>query len=65
MNKVLREEKKFLMNYPEFMRLSHRLEQCLHLDPHSGADGYPVRSLYFDPPAHSSSASLPGGRIRF
>ena len=48
MNKVLRGEKKFLMNYPEFMRLSHRLEQCLHLDPHSGADGYPVRSLYFD-----------------
>lgn len=48
MNKVLREEKKFLISQTEFFKISHDLENILHLDPHSGALGYTVRSLYFD-----------------
>ncbi len=48
MNTVLREEKKFLISMTEFVNISHRLEQVLMLDPHSGVEGYIVRSLYFD-----------------
>lgn len=48
MNKVLREEKKFLISMAEYMTLSHKLGKVLLMDPHSGAQGYRVRSLYFD-----------------
>lgn len=48
MNQVLREEKKFLLSLPEFIRLSHRLSQVMQEDPHNGVHGYPIRSLYFD-----------------
>ena len=48
MNKVYREEKKFLINFEEFRKLSHHLEQLLTEDEHNGSLGYTVRSLYFD-----------------
>lgn len=47
-NQVLREEKKFLISLPEYIRLSHRLAQVMPEDPHNGIHGYPIRSLYFD-----------------
>lgn len=48
MNKVFREEKKFLLNIEEYIKTSRRLEQVMAQDPHNGPGGYPVRSLYFD-----------------
>lgn len=48
MEKVLRQEKKYLLNYLEFRDYSNYLEQLLLQDPHNGNDGYIVRSLYFD-----------------
>lgn len=48
MNRVYREEKKFLINIADFRRHSHHLEQFLIQDEHNGPFGYRVRSLYFD-----------------
>lgn len=48
MNQVLRQEKKFLINIEDFLRLSHKLEQILIQDVHNGTHGYIIRSLYFD-----------------
>lgn len=48
MNEVLRQEKKYLMNLVSMKRLSGRLAQVMIEDPHNGAEGYCVRSLYFD-----------------
>lgn len=48
MNQVLREEKKFLINIEDFLRLSHKLEQVMIQDVHNGVHGYIIRSLYFD-----------------
>jgi hypothetical protein len=48
LNKVFREEKKFLVNIEDFMKKSYYLEQLLRPDPHNGVHGYMVRSLYFD-----------------
>lgn len=48
MQEVLRCEKKFMLNVAEFMEKSHELRKLLHEDPHNGADGYIIRSLYFD-----------------
>ena len=48
MNRVYREEKKFLVNLEEFRRLAHHWDQFLMEDEHNGALGYHVRSLYFD-----------------
>jgi len=50
MNKVLREEKKFLISIAEFRRKSHLLEQVLLQDEHNGLHGYRIRTLYFDTP---------------
>lgn len=50
MEKVLREEKKFLISVDEFIRKSHQLEQVLTQDKHNGVHGYMIRSLYFDTP---------------
>ena len=50
MNKVLREEKKFLINIADFRRTSTRLERVMAQDPHNGVNGYMIRSLYFDTP---------------
>lgn len=48
MNKVLREEKKFLLSVDEFIALSHKVGQVMLSDPHNGTHGYTIRSLYFD-----------------
>lgn len=48
MNRVLREEKKFLINIEDFLRLSHKLEQVMIQDAHNGTHGYRIRSLYYD-----------------
>ena len=48
MNRVFREEKKFLINVEEFIKKSHQLEQVLIQDEHNGTNGYMIRSLYFD-----------------
>lgn len=48
MNRVLREEKKFLLNTEEYICKSHYLDQLLWQDPHNGVNGYRIRSLYFD-----------------
>ncbi len=48
MNEVFRQEKKYLMNLPDMQRLAWSLERVLHPDPHNGAQGYHIRSLYFD-----------------
>ena len=48
MNRVFREEKKYLLSLSEALQTSHRLAQIMRKDPHNGAVGYPVRSLYFD-----------------
>lgn len=45
---VLRQEKKYLLNYLEFRKFANLFEQILMSDPHNGYDGYIVRSLYFD-----------------
>lgn len=48
MNRVLREEKKFLLSVDEFISLSHQVGQVMLSDPHNGTHGYVIRSLYFD-----------------
>ena len=48
MHEVLRQEKKFLIDLPNYYQLSHRLAQIMPEDPHNHGDGYPIRSLYYD-----------------
>ena len=48
MKEVLRQEKKYLYTYEQFKRMDCRFGKLLQPDIHSGADGYTVRSLYFD-----------------
>ena len=48
MRDVLREEKKFLLNQAEALKLRNYLSNVVHTDSHNGPDGYQVRSLYFD-----------------
>ena len=48
MEKVLRQEKKYLLNYLEAINYSNVFGTILNGDPHNGNDGYIVRSLYFD-----------------
>lgn len=48
MNKVFREEKKFLINISEYISKSNLLEQVMIPDEHNSYSGYTVRSLYFD-----------------
>ena len=45
---VLRQEKKYMLNYAEYKNYSNKFEALLHGDPHNDCDGYIVRSLYFD-----------------
>ena len=45
---MLRQEKKYLMTLLDGQRLCARLSGFLLEDAHSGAQGYAVRSLYFD-----------------
>lgn len=48
MRDVLREEKKFLLDQAAALALRNHMRPVVHADAHNGADGYPVRSLYFD-----------------
>ena len=48
MRDVLREEKKFLLDQAAALALRAHLQLAVPTDSHNGADGYPVRSLYFD-----------------
>lgn len=48
MNEVYRQEKKYFMNLVDMQRLMGRLDQVMIQDPHNGARGYTIRSLYFD-----------------
>jgi hypothetical protein len=48
LNKVYREEKKFLINIEDFLKTSHYLDGLLMQDEHNGTFGYRIRSLYFD-----------------
>ena len=48
MNEVLRQEKKFLMTAVDCLKLTDKLEKVMIEDPHNGAQGYRIRSLYFD-----------------
>ena len=48
MNEVYRKEKKFLINIEEQKKYSAWLEKIMIQDKHNGADGYIIRSLYFD-----------------
>lgn len=47
---VLRTEQKYHLDQAEMLKMSNMLSQVLHEDAHSKADGYLVRSLYFDTP---------------
>ena len=48
MKKVLRQEKKYLLNQLEFKKYSSYFENVLPKDKHNNGIGYIVRSLYFD-----------------
>ena len=48
MNSVLRQEKKYMLNYAEYKNYSNKFSMLLKGDSHNGYDGYIVRSLYFD-----------------
>lgn len=48
MRQVLRKEKKFLLDMATAKQLEAHLAAVLRPDPHDDAQGYPVRSLYFD-----------------
>ena len=50
MNEVLRQEKKFAVNLVDGVMLRGRLGIVMHEDAHNGAQGYSIRSLYFDTP---------------
>lgn len=50
MNKVFREEKRFLISIAEFRSTAGRLEKVMMQDSHNGTHGYMIRSLYFDTP---------------
>lgn len=48
MRSVLREEKKYVITYKNYISSNHYFSKVLHEDEHNGTDGYLIRSLYFD-----------------
>lgn len=48
MERVFRQEKKYMLNYLEFRKYSNLFGQVLISDSHNDVEGYTVRSLYFD-----------------
>lgn len=48
MNKVARQEKKYLIGTEDAYKLNNYLSKMLIEDKHNGIEGYIVRSLYFD-----------------
>ena len=59
MLKVLREEKKFLLSYPEYKSKDFYLSRLLHGDLNNGVNGYRVRSLPEKPAGNSMSHIRP------
>lgn len=45
---VLRTEEKYLLSYPQALKLQSKLRHLLPVDAFGGENGYRVRSLYFD-----------------
>ena len=50
MIEVSRQEKKYAINIADGANLRSRLGAVMHADAHNGAQGYVIRSLYFDTP---------------
>lgn len=48
LNRVYREEKKYLISVADFIEKSHQIGKVMLEDPHNGTHGYMIRSLYFD-----------------
>ena len=48
MNEVYRQEKKYFMTLFDMKKLSGQLDRVMLQDAHNGANGYNIRSLYFD-----------------
>lgn len=48
MNEVYRQEKKYFMTLYSMQKLAGQLDPVMIQDPHNGAMGYRIRSLYFD-----------------
>ena len=48
LNEVSRQEKKYFMTLVDMQKLSGTLSAVMQQDPHNGARGYSIRSLYFD-----------------
>ncbi|MGI5959140.1 MAG: polyphosphate polymerase domain-containing protein [Massiliimalia sp.] len=48
MNEVYRQEKKYFMTLFDMKKLSGKLDSIMLQDSHNGAEGYRIRSLYFD-----------------
>lgn len=48
MNEVFRQERKFLISLADYYEYSNQLAQVMAFDPNNGAEGYTIRSLYFD-----------------
>lgn len=48
MNEVYRQEKKYFMTLMDMAQLSAKLGKVMLQDAHNGAQGYSIRSLYFD-----------------
>lgn len=65
MNEVLRQEKKYAVNAADGVKLRGRLSAVMHGDQHNGAQGYVIRSLYFDTPDNEDfSGKLDGLELR-
>lgn len=48
MREVLRCEKKYLLNYENYLTSRNYFSKVLHPDKHNKLDGYMIRSLYLD-----------------
>jgi hypothetical protein len=48
LNEVYRQEKKYFMTLFDMKKLSGKLDSIMLQDSHNGAEGYRIRSLYFD-----------------
>jgi hypothetical protein len=47
-NRILRQERKFLLNSEEYIVYKNKFSRIFGEDKHNGINGYTVRSLYFD-----------------
>ena len=61
MNEVLRQEKKFSIHQADAAVLRHQLGAVMLRDAHNGAQGYRIRSLYFDTPDDEDFAAKVDG----